>query len=75
MQYENGEDTRGICPDGWHIPSQRDFQQLIEYLGGHEIGGDKLKKAGAIFWAASDTDQPNKCGFSALPGGFGGGDG
>ncbi len=75
MQYDSGENTGGICPDGWHIPTQQDFQQLIAYLGGREMAGEKLKKAGSIFGGTGDTADTNKSGFSALPGGFGGGNG
>ncbi len=75
MQYRRDENTQGICPEGWHIPTQNDFRTLIDYLGGEEIAGEKLKKAGSIFWVTPETEITNESGFSALPGGIGGGDG
>lgn len=31
------------CPDGWHLPSLNEWQQLIICLGGPEVAGGKLK--------------------------------
>jgi uncharacterized protein (TIGR02145 family) len=60
--------TRGICPVGWHIPTQAEWQTLIDYLGGTWKAGGKMKETGISHWA-----QPNiatgESGFKALPGG------
>lgn len=37
-----GSVIQGICPDEWRIPSDRDWNQLVEYLGGMELAGKKL---------------------------------
>lgn len=60
-------DGRGLCPDGWHVPTEREWRELIDFVGG--IGG-----AGRAMKAAP-TDNPswdgeNTVGFSALPGGW-----
>ena len=58
---------RGICPSGWHIPSDGDWDVLIDYVGGYETAGTKLKATSG--WnGGNGTDE---YGFSALPGGFG----
>lgn len=36
--------TQGICPDGWHIPSDQDWNRLFQYLGGADSAGSKLRK-------------------------------
>lgn len=36
-------DERGLCPAGWKIPDNDDWQQLIDFLGGEEVAGKKLK--------------------------------
>ena len=36
-------DSRGLAPEGWHIPSDKEFTVLIDYLGGEEVAGTKMK--------------------------------
>jgi len=51
---------QGICPAGWHIPSDAEWQILINYIG--ESAGDKLKSS--TLWNGTDD-----YGFTALPAG------
>lgn len=61
---------QGICPDGWHIPSQTEWQELIDYLGGNPAGaGGKLKETGISHWTPINAGATNSSGFTALPGG------
>jgi len=53
---------RGICPSGWHIPSDDEWATLIDFAGGPYSVGTKLKTA---IWNGQDT-----YGFAALPGGI-----
>ncbi|GBU25327.1 hypothetical protein R83H12_01970 [Fibrobacteria bacterium R8-3-H12] len=41
----NGSDVnhRGICPSGWHLPSNAEWTTLTDFAGGEEIAGTKLK--------------------------------
>jgi len=32
-----------VCPDGWHLPSDAEWQTLVNFAGGEEIAGKKLK--------------------------------
>jgi uncharacterized protein (TIGR02145 family) len=57
---------RGICPAGWHIPSDNDWDILINYIGGYETAGAKLKAKSGWNYGDSTDDY----GFSALPGGM-----
>jgi uncharacterized protein (TIGR02145 family) len=62
---------RGICPSGWHIPSDEEWDELVTFASGSSTAGTKLKaKSG---WnnktdgtSGNGTDE---YGFSALPGG------
>lgn len=60
-------DPRGLAPEGWRIPTEEDWAVLIEYLGGQEVAGAKLKSTTG--WE-NDTNATNQSGFGALPGGF-----
>ena len=74
-------DPRNICPEGWHIPSDEEFNELEVFLGMSEadtrlvcslennISG-KLKEAGTNHWKAPNTGSTNETGFTALPGGY-----
>jgi len=62
---------QGICPDGWHIPSDEDWDKLLSYVGGSPTAGRYLKAAKG--WDSYDGKPGNgedKYGFSALPGGY-----
>ena len=57
-------DSRGLCPTGFHVPSDGDWIVLENSLGGSQLAGASLK-ASEPAW-----DGTNSSGFSALPGGF-----
>lgn len=41
-------DIRGLAPKGWKIPSDEDWNQLIDFLGGWEIAGKKIKDSSIL---------------------------
>ena len=61
-------DSRGLAPLGWHIPSEPEWQTLTTFLGGQLIAGGKMKST-SILWNAPNTGATNSSGFTALPGG------
>lgn len=65
-------DVRGICPVGWHVPSQAEWLVLANYSGTDTAsGGKKLKETGTAHWASSSaTLATNSTGFTALGGGY-----
>jgi uncharacterized protein (TIGR02145 family) len=65
----NPSGRQGICPPGWHIPSDAEYTQLSTYLGGVSVAGGKMKESGTEHWAFN-TGATNSSGFTALPGGF-----
>ncbi len=62
-------DERGLCPAGWHVPSEDEFKILLDTLGGWEIAGGMLKESGWSHWEIPNTGANNRTGFTALPGG------
>jgi uncharacterized protein (TIGR02145 family) len=61
--------TGKLCPSGWHVPSDADWNTLIEYLGGEAVAGNKLKEEGNAHWS-SPNSASNESIFTALPGGI-----
>ncbi len=57
------------CPDGWHLPSDAEWTELTDYLGGTSDAGGKLKETGTTHWYSPNTGATNETGFTALPGG------
>lgn len=61
--------VQGICPDGWHIPSDVEWDILVDYLGGGDVAGGKMKETGTEHWYSPNTGATNESGFTGLPGG------
>ena len=55
-------DPRGLAPDGLHVPTDDEWSELTESLGGEDTAGNVLK--------TQEWGGDNSSGFSALPGGF-----
>lgn len=70
MQYQTTNGTKGICPEGWHIPTDIDWSNLINFLGGSEISGGRIKESGLDHWLTPNTGANNDSWFTALPGGY-----
>jgi uncharacterized protein (TIGR02145 family) len=69
---------RGICPEGWHIPSDDEWTTLLNNVGGSSTAGRKLKATSG--WGSCDPSGfsyvcEDAYGFAALPGGCGDSDG
>ncbi len=64
----NPSGVQGICPNGWHLPSALEWEELGLYLGGTWQAGPKLKEAGTNYWNPN-PGASNSSGFTALPGG------
>jgi uncharacterized protein (TIGR02145 family) len=77
--------TGKLCPTGWHVPSDPEWQTMEMHLGmtqaqvgltdwrGTDEGG-KLKEAGTAHWITPNVGATNSSGFTALPGGGRGSD-
>ena len=65
-----GSSTKNICPTGWHVPTDVEWDILGTKLGGSSVAGSKMKSTGNTFWSNLNSDADNTSGFSALPGGW-----
>lgn len=63
-------DTRGLCPTGWHIPSDTEWTTLTNFLGGISVAGGKMKEIGTTHWSLPNTSATNSSNFTALPSGY-----
>jgi uncharacterized protein (TIGR02145 family) len=81
MEYLTFEGTQGICPTGWHVPTDNEWCTLeneVDYgtILCSSIGwrgtdaGSNLKETGTNHWNAPNTGATNSSGFTDLPGGF-----
>ena len=59
-------DSRGLAPKGYHIPSDAEWTILTDMLGGENIAGQKMKSTTG--WYKSGNGN-NRSGFNGLPGG------
>ncbi len=58
--------VRGVCPDGWHLPTQTECNTLFTAVGGKSTAGTKLKSTSGWYDNGNGTDAFS---FSALPAG------
>lgn len=59
--------VRGICPDGWHLPTKTEWVTLFDEVGGQSTAGKILKSQTGWYNNGNGTDA---YGFSALPAGL-----
>jgi uncharacterized protein (TIGR02145 family) len=69
------DDSRNVCPAGWHVPSDEEWTVLTDYLGGESVAGGKMKTRGTIqtgtgLWQRPNTAADNSSGFAGIPGGY-----
>jgi uncharacterized protein (TIGR02145 family) len=85
----NPGEVQGVCPDGWHLPSDQEWQELEIFIGmtpeeadsigfnrerGEGFGG-RLKEVGYLHWRNPNSDATNYTGFTAVAAGRRGPDG
>lgn len=58
-----------ICPCGWHVPSEQEWEELIAHVGSYRDAGAYLKISGFEYWERPNTGAGNSSGFSAQGGG------
>lgn len=72
-------DQRNICPCGWHVATDAEWNTLVRYLDNNYnptilgeqsvIAGGKIKAVGTQYWKEPNAGATNESGFSAQPGG------
>ena len=60
-------DTRGLAPQGWHIPSDSEIVTLMTFLGGGTNAGGPMKAT--VLWNIPNVGATNSSGFTGFPGG------
>jgi len=67
-------DSRGLCPAGWHVPTDNEWSALITHLGGESVAGGKMKSTDTQplegGWNSPNVGATNTSGFTGLPGGY-----
>jgi uncharacterized protein (TIGR02145 family) len=74
-------DSRNVCPVGWHVPTTIDWLIMLLELDPDSQGnctgcyystsaGGPLKSQGYYFWSPPNANATNSTGFSGLPGGY-----
>lgn len=63
------QDERGLCPEGWKVPSKSVWDFTIDFLGGLGFAGGTLKEIGSTHWNPN-LGATNTSGFTGLPGGW-----
>ncbi len=80
MQYSTTPGVQGICPTGWHLPTDAEWCTVTTFLdatvncstygwSGTNAGG-KMKETGTTHWLSPNTGATNSSGFTGLPGGL-----
>jgi uncharacterized protein (TIGR02145 family) len=62
-------DQRGLAPEGWSIPFDKDWRVLFTHLGGADSAGIKLKSKIGWMVQNGNVKKNNLSGFNAIPGG------
>ena len=60
------DDARGLCPIGWHVPTDGEWTMMTDHLGGVSIAGGQMKTDYGWYNGGNGT---NSSGFAGLPGG------
>jgi len=67
-------DSRGLCPTGWHVPTDAEWTALTDFLGGESVAGGKMKSTSTQptpgGWNSPNTGATDSSGFTGLPDGY-----
>ena len=61
------DDARGLCPSGWHVPTDGEWTVMTDHLGGEGIAGSQMK---AVYGWSNGDNGTNSSGFSGFAGGY-----
>ena len=62
--------TGKLCPAGWHVVHEDEYDALETYFGDMYKVGGKMKEEGLVHWVSPNNGATNETGFTGLPGGF-----
>jgi uncharacterized protein (TIGR02145 family) len=61
-----------LCPKGWHVPTEAEWTDLMDYAGQAQKSGDnpaRLKEKGTAHWKSPNKGATDEIHFTALPAG------
>lgn len=61
------DDSRGLCPDGWHVPDTSEWNDMYLQFGNAAEAGGHLRHAGTKYWEAPNEGATNSSGLTLLP--------
>jgi len=67
MLYNSGGMNQGLCPEGWHISNETEWNNLVYSQGGSNVAGESLKSTSGWFNNGNGTNSSE---FTALPAGY-----
>ena len=68
--WHSVDDARGLCPSGWHVPTDDEWTALETYLGANGHSGTEGTALKSTSWMVHGGNGTDDFGFSALPGGY-----
>jgi uncharacterized protein (TIGR02145 family) len=76
----NTNGNKNLCPTGWHVPTDAEWNNLIAYLDPSyssnvtgtqsTTAGGKMKSTSTLYWNNPNSDASNSSGFMGFPGGY-----
>jgi len=73
-------DSRGLAPEGWHVPSDAEWLTLVDFVaagdaitdqwGVNAVAGGRMKETGTLHWDYPNRFADNSSGFTAISGGW-----
>ncbi|MEI7596556.1 MAG: FISUMP domain-containing protein [Bacteroidota bacterium] len=66
--YYAANNTHQLAPEGWHIPTDAEWETLVDFLGSGT--GGQLKEIGTTHWKTPNTGASNSSNFTALGAGY-----
>ncbi len=64
-------ETQKVCPYGWHVPSETEYKNMLNFIADEQSAGFKLKKPlGYPAWANQDSISTDPSNWAATPGSF-----
>lgn len=66
--------VRGVCPEGWHLPDTTEWRVLFNAAGGDTLAKTSLRSTSGWREGKGYGNGTDDFGFTALPGGWGGGE-
>ena len=64
-------ETQKVCPYGWHVPTETEYKNMLNFIADEQSAGFKLKKPlGYPAWANQDSISTDPSNWAATPGSF-----